>query len=105
MTETDFRTIPGQPEPMVSTTWFDTFTRGDDVSESEHVRVFWASPSVRSAADAVDYLWQTRLIRVETHAVRAAVKRGELTALRIGKGFTFRPADLDAWIAARQVNG
>ncbi|OZE76190.1 hypothetical protein CH305_20655 [Rhodococcus sp. 15-649-2-2] len=91
---------------MVSTAWFDHFThRGEKVSESEHIRVFWASPSVRNADDAVDYLWQTRLIRVEKNAIYAAVKRGELTALRIGKGLTFRPADLDAWIAARQVNG
>ena len=100
----DFRTIPGTPREMVSTALFDQFKRGDGVSPSEHVRVFWASPSVRSAEDAVEYLWTTRLIKVEKHAVYAAVKRGELSAFRIGKGLTFRPADLDEWFFSRQVN-
>lgn len=91
---------------MVSTEWFfqPKFKQGSQVTDADHVRVLYPIPSARSAGAASEYLQSTRGVTVSKGAITAAVRRGELPALRIGNAMHFKPEDLDAWLSSRTVN-
>lgn len=95
-----------EPGPMLTDAWFfDRFTQGAGVSRQEHVRVFWSSPSVENTREAANYLAITHGLTTTSTVIQNAVRSGELVAFKIGKAYVFRPADLDAWLASRRVNG
>jgi len=42
--------------------------------------------------------------RVSVRTLRAAIRRGDLAASKIGRNYRIRRADLDAWIASREID-
>jgi excisionase family DNA binding protein len=50
-----------------------------------------------------DALLTLRQTGVSTRTLRAAIAAGDLPAMKVGREFRVRRADLDAWLAARAV--
>lgn len=88
---------------MLSTEYFRRFNKGDNVPEEQHIKVFYETASASSANVAAEYLRLTRGVSVSAGALAAAVRRGELTAYKIGNSLHFAPVDLDTWLESRKV--
>ena len=56
------------------------------------------SPSLLTAAEVADQL------RVSTMTIYRLIRRGELPAVRVGRNYRVRAADLDAYLAGQVVD-
>ena len=78
--------------------YFDKFTRAPGLTREQHAKALRTSPCVTYVSGVVEYANVTHGLLIKPSAVRAAVHSEALAVFRLGGGFHFSPADVDAWI-------
>lgn len=90
--------------PLVNAYLRDRYIRGHGVTEKQHATAFYQAPCITSTAMAVEYGEITQGIDIHPRMVHRAVKSGILPAYKLGKGYHFKPADLDDWLDSLRVS-
>jgi excisionase family DNA binding protein len=71
---------------------------------AELVDLLVAEPDVAPApAERLRLADAARVAGTTVRVLRAAIARGELPAVKAGRGYTLAPADLDGWLASHAV--
>lgn len=78
--------------------YYTRFRRAVGLTPQEHAQALYNSPCIPSTARALEYAAEVHGATLKASAVRKAVKDGGLSAYKIGAGFHFSPADVDAWL-------
>jgi len=78
--------------------WFATADRGEASMATGGARTFWGDgASLLTVAEVASAM------RISTMTVYRLIKSGELPAVRIGRQWRFRRADLDAWVERQRL--